>query len=111
VTDERQPVPDWADMIDEQAAEITRLRAEVASDNHAMVKYLVQIDEQAAEITRLRAEVERLRSASQPIIRVIEDRRAHGGKYVDKPASVIMLEAKLLLDLEAALTPSQEPRT
>jgi capsule polysaccharide export protein KpsE/RkpR len=63
------------------------------------------------EFKRLKAEVERLRSASQPIIRVIEDRRAHGGKYVDKPASVIMLEAKLLLDLEAALTPSQVPRT
>jgi len=30
VTDERQPVPDWADMIAERDAEITRLKAEVA---------------------------------------------------------------------------------
>jgi len=29
VTDERQPVPDWADMIAERDAEIARLRAEV----------------------------------------------------------------------------------
>jgi cobalamin biosynthesis Co2+ chelatase CbiK len=84
------------------------------SDPHIQTSIIItgkEYTEMQAKIARLKAEVERLRSASQPIIRVIEDRRAHGGKYVDKPASVIMLEAKLLLDLEAALTPSQEPRT
>ena len=89
----------------------SRLRAVAYGPGDIAEQAADEIDSKDAEITRLRAEVERLRLASQPIIRVIEDRRAHGGKCVDKPASVIMLEAKLLLDLEAALIPAQEPQT
>jgi hypothetical protein len=101
--------------------EIARLKAEVASDNHAMVKYLVQIDEQAAEIARLKAKVDQMREALDDALDRRGIARRLAARYNDNPAriadlcdSAIDRTGRLLGYVReaarAALTPSQEPR-
>lgn len=79
--------------------------ARIHHQGHAYVPE-AECDEAADEITRLRAEVERKDAALLVARDCIEESFSHA----KNPDDMLMAEARLR-DIDAALTPSQEPRT
>jgi len=136
VTDKRQPVPDWADMIAERDAEIANLRATHSNliGTNRMLK--AQVAERDTEIAKLRAEVERARVREQKLAdeanRLLDEVKASDKKVFYLTAEVERKDAALkmarahvatnaqgwsvsrreamddLAKIDAALTPAEE---
>ena len=99
MTDKRQPVPDWADMIAERDAEIANLRATHSNliGTNRMLK--AQVAERDTEIAKLRAEVERARVREQELAdeanRLLDEVKASDKKVFYLTAEVERKDAAL----------------